>query len=187
MLVNPVRFPPGRARLSTSPAVIGSDTPIKTMGIDLVAFLAATTAFVVTPTSTSTLRPTSSAAKPGSRSKLPSACRYSMAMFCPSTWPSSRSPFRNASNLGSSAEEELAVRYPIRCIFFACCASARRNGARAKATSQTPRTVFLTILLFVYCCSLPDVQSLFLGLKVENKDCTTVATVLSRNTVWRIF
>jgi hypothetical protein len=46
---------------------------------------------------------------------------------------------------------------------------------------------FSPILLFVYCRSLPDVQSLFLGLKVENKDCTTVATVLSRNTVWRIF
>ena len=40
MLVNPVMFPPGRARLSTSPAATGSPTLKKTMGIVLVAFLA---------------------------------------------------------------------------------------------------------------------------------------------------
>ena len=34
-------FPPGRARLSTSPAATGSVTSKKTMGIVLVAFLAA--------------------------------------------------------------------------------------------------------------------------------------------------
>ena len=39
MVVNPVMFPPGRARLSISPAAIGSVTSIKTMGIVLVAFL----------------------------------------------------------------------------------------------------------------------------------------------------
>ena len=41
MVVNPVMFPPGRARLSTSPAATGSAPAIKTMGIVLVAFLAA--------------------------------------------------------------------------------------------------------------------------------------------------
>ena len=38
----------------------------------------------------STLRRTSSAASSGYRSRFPSAYRYSMAMFCPSMWPSSR-------------------------------------------------------------------------------------------------
>ena len=39
--VNPVTFPPGRARLSTSPAATGSPWLTKRMGIALVAFLAA--------------------------------------------------------------------------------------------------------------------------------------------------
>jgi hypothetical protein len=40
--LNPVTFLPGRARLSTSPDAMGSDdTPKKTIGIVLVAFLAA--------------------------------------------------------------------------------------------------------------------------------------------------
>ena len=43
IVVNPVMFPPGRARLSTNPfGRIGSVTSIKTIGIVLVAFLAAT-------------------------------------------------------------------------------------------------------------------------------------------------
>ena len=37
MLVNPVTFPPGRARLSTRPVPTGSPTAIMTMGIVLVA------------------------------------------------------------------------------------------------------------------------------------------------------
>ena len=54
------------------------------------------------------------------------------------------------------------------------------NEAIAFAEAEGPDLIFMDI-------ELPDVQSLFLGLKVENKDCTTVATVLSRNTFWRIF
>ena len=79
-------LPPGRARLSTRPASTGSiPPPVITMGIVLVAFLAAW--IVVTPPATtmiSTLRRTSSAASSGYRSRFPSAYRYSMAMFCPS-------------------------------------------------------------------------------------------------------
>ena len=48
-------------------------------------------------TMTSTLRRTSSAASAGRRSSFPSAYRYSMTMFFPSTYPSSRRPWRNAS------------------------------------------------------------------------------------------
>ena len=49
-------------------------------------------------TMTSTGALTRSVASAGSRSRLPSAHRYSMATFCPSTHPSSRSPCRNASS-----------------------------------------------------------------------------------------
>jgi len=41
MMVDPVMFPPGRARLVTSPAPTGSAAPAKTMGIVLVARCAA--------------------------------------------------------------------------------------------------------------------------------------------------
>ena len=43
-------------------------------------------------TMTFTLRPTSSAARLGRRSALPSADRHSMVRFFPSTYPSSRRP-----------------------------------------------------------------------------------------------
>src|SRR5262245_53793391 len=62
MVVNPVTFPPGRGRLSTSPVAMGSVTSIKTMGIVLVAFLAATAAGVLGAMITLTLRRTSSSA-----------------------------------------------------------------------------------------------------------------------------
>ena len=60
--------------------------PDITMGIVLVAFLAAR--IILSPPAAkmiSTLRRTSSAASSGRRSSFPSAYRYSMAMFCPST------------------------------------------------------------------------------------------------------
>ena len=57
-------FPPGRARLATSPVPTGSAVTPKTMGMVLVTFLAATVAGVLPPvTMTSTLRRTSSAAR----------------------------------------------------------------------------------------------------------------------------
>ena len=80
----PVTLPPGRARLSTDrPHRIGS-TPVITMGIVLVAFLAA---WIVGPScyhDDINLERTSSAASSGEPIGLPSAYRYSMAMFCPS-------------------------------------------------------------------------------------------------------
>jgi hypothetical protein len=59
---------------------------VKTIGIVEVAFFAAR-AETVPPmvAMTSTLRPTSSAASAGSRSYWPSAQRYSIATFWPST------------------------------------------------------------------------------------------------------
>src|SRR4030095_5756453 len=72
---------------------------------------------------TSTLRFTSSTASAGRRSDFPSACRRSMTMFFPSTYPSSRRPCRNASMRGAIAEGEEVMRNPIRGTFSGCCAS----------------------------------------------------------------
>jgi hypothetical protein len=69
MLLTPVRLPPGRARLATSPVKTGSSPVRKTIGIVEVALFAAR-AVGVPPveTITSTLRLTRSAANAGSRS-----------------------------------------------------------------------------------------------------------------------
>ena len=74
----PVIFPPGRARLATSPSRTGSPIAVTTIGIVVVACCAARPAGVASATMRSTLRPTSSVARPGSRSIFPSAARYSM-------------------------------------------------------------------------------------------------------------
>ena len=59
MVLNPVRFPPGLARLSTKPDPTGSLLE-KTIGIVLVAFFAARASFVEGAISKSTSRPISS-------------------------------------------------------------------------------------------------------------------------------
>src|SRR6266550_1980337 len=64
-MLNPVAFPPGRARLSTRPAATGSPTMAMTMGIVRVAFLSALAGGVPPVTITSTCDLTSSAARSG--------------------------------------------------------------------------------------------------------------------------
>ena len=79
----PVRLPPGRARLATRPNLPGSSPPTKTIGIVVVAALAAN-AEVPTVAITATRRRTRSATSAGSRSVRLSAQRYSIATFSPS-------------------------------------------------------------------------------------------------------
>ena len=68
-MVNPVRLPPGRAKLATRPFSTGSVPVSKTIGIVKVAVFAANAGEVPPLVAiTSTLRPTRSAAKAGSRS-----------------------------------------------------------------------------------------------------------------------
>ena len=78
-------FPPGRARLATSPAPTGSDGAHddRDRGRRLLGSQSARRAPAVTMTST--FSRTSSAARAGSRSGLPSAYRYSITTFWPST------------------------------------------------------------------------------------------------------
>src|SRR5262245_22136359 len=80
----PVMFPPGRARLATRPSLTGSSARMKTMGIVVVAALAANAPFESVAI-TATCRRTSSVASAGSRSIWFSAQRYSIATFSPST------------------------------------------------------------------------------------------------------
>ncbi len=128
---NPVMFPPGCARLATNPLPTGSVSCAMTIGIVEVASF--TTRVSVGPgeTMTSTLRRTSSAASSGRRSNFPSANRHSMTMFLPSSYPSSRSPWRNASVRAINAEAGVSSSNPIRGTFAGCCASARMPGARS--------------------------------------------------------
>src|SRR5262245_48729374 len=141
-------FPPGRARLATNAFATGSLSCVMTIGIVAVAFLAGPVAPKPPVTMISTLRRTSSAASAGRLSSFPSADRRSMTMVFPSTYPRSRSPCWNASMRAEKAEKELAARYPIRGMFFACCASANEAvDSRAAITRQMIIFVFIVSAL----------------------------------------
>ena len=81
IVVEPVTFPPGRARLATSPVPTASPATAMTIGIVFVACLAARAPGVPAVTIASTLILTRSETRAGKRSYLPSAHRYSMVMF----------------------------------------------------------------------------------------------------------
>jgi hypothetical protein len=87
----PVMFPPGRRRLEAKPLATGS-LQSATIGTVRVAFFSAWVAGVPSATRTSTRNRTNSAASFGRASCLPSAKRYSKAMFCPSIQPCSFNP-----------------------------------------------------------------------------------------------
>jgi hypothetical protein len=124
-------FPPGRARLATSPPATASPTPTMTMGSSVVACLAARAASGFVAKITSTLRRTSSAARAGRRSGCPSAVRNSIAMFWPSNHPRSRSPCRNASRRGEGpGRGELSDSQTMWGTFAGRCAPAASDTTR---------------------------------------------------------
>src|SRR5262245_33525986 len=83
MEVTPVTLPPGRERLATSPcSTASSDDPI-TIGIVLVALLAASVSAPAVVRMRSTFNWTNSVARAGRRSSRNSAHRRSTTMFCP--------------------------------------------------------------------------------------------------------
>ena len=134
----PVALPPGRARLATRPSWTGSSATAKTMGIVVVAALAAKAEGVPPVTAmTATCRRTNSAAIAGSRSYWPSAQRYSIATFSPSTKPASFSPWRNARKLRSTTVSgDVGLRNPTTGI-AGCCARA----ASGQDAAAPPRSV----------------------------------------------
>ena len=135
-VVTPVMFPPGRARLATRSLPTGSATKVKTMGMVVVACLAARAASVVNVTMTSGLSRTSSAASAGSSSSRPAAQRWSTTRLCPSTQPSSRSP-RNTSMVGFGPAARDSV--PRRAVFAGCASEA--SGAARSAAPVPARNV----------------------------------------------
>gem|GEM_PF-6006755 len=100
-LDSPVIFPPGCARLATTPLATGSLSCAITIGIVDVAPFEARVGAVPPVTMTTGLRATNSRARVGRRSSFPSAKRHSIAMFFPSSYPRSRNPWRNAAILAA--------------------------------------------------------------------------------------
>src|SRR6266478_8915628 len=114
----PVTFPPGCEILVTN--AVGS-TEVITIGICLVASIAARVALVAQGMITSAFIRTSSAASPGSLSGCASADRISSGKLRPSSQPSSRNFSRNAANAGSGSPYS---RTPTIGIGFCCARSA---------------------------------------------------------------
>ena len=127
-LLSPVTFPPGCERLVTT--VSGSPIDAMTTGILRVAFLAATAAGVPRVTIRSTFRRTSSVAKSAKRSPRPSAERYSIMRFRPSTYPRSRIPCRKASRLAAFSALDIVSNIPTRQTLPCRCAKAPSGTAR---------------------------------------------------------
>src|SRR5262249_33929733 len=140
-LAFPVTLPPGRARLATKPNPTGSPTFVITMGIVVVALLAANADGPVPTTNKSTLRRTKSVASSCRRSDFCSANLYSMAIFFPSIHPNLLISCRNGSTRVAIPEPVLSSRKPMRKIFPGCCASA--NVPAAKRKTVTNQTIFL--------------------------------------------
>ena len=134
--LTPVRLPPGRAKLATRPSLTGSLPVAKTMGIVVVAALAARAEGVSIAAMTATRRRTSSAANAGSRSVWFSAQRYSIATLSPSTKPASFRPWRNPRDTSVNASGDWLLRKPITGI-AGCCARA----ASGQAAAAPPRSV----------------------------------------------
>src|SRR5262245_4593643 len=143
---SPVIFPPGLARLATNPLPTGSVSCAMMIGIVEVASFTGRVTAPPPVMMISTLSCTSSAASAGRPSIFPSAERHSMRMSFPSTYPSSRSPWRNASRRLVKAGRGAAVRYAILGIFLGCCAEAEWESA--KSTAQRIRTLIFLVMRF---------------------------------------
>ena len=102
------------------PAPTGSVCAAKTIGMTIVACIAAMTGAAAHVTMTSTLSRTNSAAISAKRSLRPSAQRYSIATVRPSIQSSSRSRFSNAVTHWLADESVAAPRNPMVGSFLAC-------------------------------------------------------------------
>src|SRR5262245_7558588 len=102
-------------------------------------------------TITSTLMRTSSATMSGIRSRRPSPYRRSRMMFCPSTYPCSRSPCLNASLKDATTVVVLPKTTPMRGTFAACCAlyssalAVAPSGVNAMTTPVVKRRRDITV------------------------------------------
>ena len=128
---NPVIFPLGRAKLSTSLLPTGSGRNIKIIGVVFVASLKADAAWIPAPTNASTFNDTRSAAMLLNRSGISLGKRCSSAMLRPSTYPRFLKPSTSAVNNGPSSSGLPACH---RTPFLGCGPSA----ARAPRAATSP-------------------------------------------------
>jgi hypothetical protein len=131
-LSRPVMLSPGCARLAYSPVPTPSWVATATIGIVRVACFTMLATVLLGATITSTLSRTSSAAISGMRSRLPAARRQTISRFCPSTYPSSRSPSTIPSIHGVRL---LKAIYPDGRAFFTCCCALAVSGQAARSAA----------------------------------------------------
>src|SRR5215469_18381530 len=133
--------------LSTSPCETGSSPVAKTMGMVVVAALAAK-AETVPPAATImvTWRRTNSAASAGSLLSSFSAQRYSIVTFPPSTWPVSFRPWRNARRRSAKVSADAEWRNPITGI-AGCCARAASGHVAALPRSVMNSRRFIVAII----------------------------------------
>ena len=164
----PVRLPPGRARLCTSPLRNGSAIPAATIGTVRVAFLAAIAAGVSRTTSTSTCLPITSPISSASRSYCPSANRFTITKLSPSIQPSSRKRCQNSRSAEKVVAEDPECTNPRRRTPLAAIATKARNGPSVttepanKQPSVRRRPVRVNIVRQFACARrLHDAQLLY--------------------------
>src|SRR5262249_1967002 len=140
--VTPVTLPPGWARLATSTGgASGSPPPLKTIGMVLVAVLAATVGARLVVTMISTPSWTNSTAKARAWSSLPPAHRHTKLMVWPSTYPSSWRARRKSGALQDGPGTLLVRSTPIRGSFLDGCASAVSDATRMPSTKSMRNVV----------------------------------------------
>src|SRR6185369_17728411 len=118
------------------PVLTGSTPLAKTIGIVVVAALAACAAARLYPVAiTFTLLRTRSLAKPGNRSNLFSAQRYSIVTLRPSTYPASLRPRRNARTRSAKRSGEALLRNPTTGAVEGWARGVTGQVARAKTSA----------------------------------------------------
>src|SRR5262249_16420319 len=132
----PVAWHPGRLRLPTKPTLTGSSPTPKTIGMaEVAACTARTTVGGLPGMAMITTRRRKSAANSGMRSYRPSAQRYSIATFCPSTKPISLRSLRKAAKESTEVSSAPNPRNPITGI-AGCCARAANDPSETLTASD---------------------------------------------------
>jgi len=151
MLLKPVMFPPGRARLATRPTPTGSPTATMTMGIELVSCLTARVTCVPGVTMTSTFSRTRLRAISRTRSsRSGEKDRQSTAIFWPILYPPSRSPFSNACPVVVVYVQSTGVKTATRGSRWASDACGREHIPSVIARKIAANLVLITIASFSF-------------------------------------
>jgi hypothetical protein len=119
-------FPPGRARLPTNPDPTGSPTPTMTIGIAVVAFLAASVACPADVTMTSTFSRTSSAARSGNVPVCPLRIGPRWRYSSPQPSRGRADPAGVPSRSGRERAEKPDAVHPSRLLRLGASGAARR-------------------------------------------------------------